>query len=380
MKYRNLVIFALIICFAMPTDVHAQWFWKRKSKTEKTPTPPRIQESKSLSESLGTTTPKSIEVASEPLKENATPSLSGQQNMPKAEENPKETVPPTNSQSPLPIDPITYADPTVIQQNNGTVNWTEQYIEAKGTAVIDYERFSNPAQARLMAQRGAVVVAQRNLLEIIQGVKVVGETTVRDMITESDVVQTRIEGVVRGAQIVGEPVEVLSGGAIEVTMRIPMYQQNGLAPAVYQEAVNQMQKQYKSGEEAPVTAGQQQTSGTTSTPSSNAAANNTSPFAFNFNGRTIDLSLFPVIIDERGNLVFDLTRIYDPRTGNFPRIMQTTRDVFEALEYKQGIEVIDVIDAFDGKIVVDSKKTKGINWSRLGRIAGQVGSVILALL
>ncbi|MCH8553839.1 MAG: hypothetical protein LAT76_01690 [Schleiferiaceae bacterium] len=363
----------------MPTDVHAQWFWKRKSKTENAPTPPPIPESKSKPESPQTNTPKSIEAASESQKENATPAISNQQK-PNTTGNPSGQVPPTTSPDPLPIDPITYADPTVTQQTNGSVNWTAQYIEAKGTAVIDYERFSNPAQARLMAQRGAVVVAQRNLLEIIQGVKVVGETTVRDMITESDVIQTRIEGVVRGAQIVGEPVEVLSGGAIEVTMRIPLYQQDGLAPVVYQEAVNQMNKQYKSGGAATSPVGGQQTSGATTSPGSGATTGNSSPFAFNFNGRSIDLSLFPVIIDERGNLVFDLTRIYDPRTGQFPRIMQTTRDVFEALEYKQGIEVIDVIDAFDGKIVVDSKKTKGINWSRLGRIAGQVGSVILALL
>ena len=54
------------------------------------------------------------------------------------------------------------AKPIITPQANGQVNWSEQYIEAKGTAVIDYDRFPNQAQARAMATRGAIVVAQRN--------------------------------------------------------------------------------------------------------------------------------------------------------------------------------------------------------------------------
>jgi hypothetical protein len=83
----------------------------------------------------------------------------------------------------------------------GKVDWSSQFIEAKGESVLDPERFKNPAQAKAMATRGAVVVAQRNLLEIVKGVHVQGETTVEDMMTKRDLITTRVEGIVKGAQI-----------------------------------------------------------------------------------------------------------------------------------------------------------------------------------
>ena len=41
-----------------------------------------------------------------------------------------------------------------------------------GSSVIDNERFKLLAQAKAMAIRGATVIAQRNLLEIINGVNI----------------------------------------------------------------------------------------------------------------------------------------------------------------------------------------------------------------
>lgn len=124
-----------------------------------------------------------------------------------------------------------FSEPVVEQYTNGNVNWSEQFIEAKGTSVIDNERFKIPAQAKAMAIRGAVVIAQRNLLEIINGVKITGETRVQDMIATNDYVYSRVDGLIKGAQQIGEPIEI--DGLIEVTMRVPLYASNGLAPIVY---------------------------------------------------------------------------------------------------------------------------------------------------
>jgi hypothetical protein len=49
-----------------------------------------------------------------------------------------------------------------------------------------------------MAERGAVVDAQRNLLEITEGVRVNGETVVKDYITQSDIIFSRVDGIVKG--------------------------------------------------------------------------------------------------------------------------------------------------------------------------------------
>jgi hypothetical protein len=264
-----------------------------------------------------------------------------------------------------------YGEPVVQQKPNGSIHWTDQYIEAKGSAVIDTERFTNPAQARLMAIRGATVVAQRNLLEIVNGVNVVGETTVQDMMTINDLIITRVEGLIRGAQLVGDPREQF--GTMEVTLRMPLYGPDGLANTVHEEATN-LNKQYKTG-------GDYNTGQAVAQAAASLVAGETPAIAFRMNGRTIDPSMFPVILDEKGNLVFDLTRIYDPRTGGrFPQILQTTREMFNAAGYSKGVEVIDVIDSFEGKLVVDSKQARRINWGRIGRIAASVGSVLLTIL
>ncbi len=258
---------------------------------------------------------------------------------------------PTGEIQPLEIvhfeDLIEATSPVITSKPNGSVNWTEQYIEARGTAVIDYDRFPNAAQARAMATRGAIVVAQRNLLEIIQGVNVVSETTVKDMMVQSDYIYTRVDGVVKGAQQFGDAIE--KDGMMEVSMRIPMYERNGLAPAVYDGIVNLPGMQNKAFpadldiEEGDIPSG----------------------LVFNFNGKQYDPSMFPMVVDENGQVLLDLTKFYDPKEGKFPKILSGTKDIFNDLNFKEGTQVIDVIESFDGKLVVDPSKTPKINWDKI---------------
>lgn len=240
------------------------------------------------------------------------------------------------------------ATPVITPRPNGSVNWTEQYIEAKGSAVIDLERFPNAAQAKAMATRGAIVVAQRNLLEIIQGVNVVSETTVKDMMVQSDYIYTRVDGVVKGARQFGEAVE--KDGMIEVTMRVPMYETNGLAPAVYDGIASlpgmnnrNFAVEVPDGAEAEIPSG----------------------LVFNFNGKQYDPSMFPMVVDQEGKILLDLTKFYDPKEGKFPKILSGTKEIFNDLNFKEGTQVIDVIQSIDGKIVVDPSKTPKVNWGKI---------------
>jgi len=105
--------------------------------------------------------------------------------------------------------------------NQGSVNWSAGYIEAVGIGAPP-DRLIGKAAARPAAIRAATVVAQRNLLEIIQGVQVDSATTVRDSMVESDVINTQVKGLVKGAQMVGKP-EYMSDGTVEVTLRMPLY-------------------------------------------------------------------------------------------------------------------------------------------------------------
>jgi len=104
--------------------------------------------------------------------------------------------------------------------DKGKINWSAGYIEAIGMGAPP-ERYIGKPNARPMALRAAKVDAYRNLLEITKGVQVSSETTVRDFVTESDVIRAQIEGLVKGATVANQ--EYLSDGTVEVTLRMPLY-------------------------------------------------------------------------------------------------------------------------------------------------------------
>ena len=115
--------------------------------------------------------------------------------------------------------------------DKGLINYQDGYIESVGTGAPP-ERFYGKPQARPMALRAAQVDAFRNLLETVQGVQIDSKTTVKDFAVESDVINTAISGMVKGAQIVKK--EYLSDGTVEVTVRMPL---SGVAKAVIPQAI-----------------------------------------------------------------------------------------------------------------------------------------------
>jgi len=102
----------------------------------------------------------------------------------------------------------------------GSVNWSAGYIEAVGIGA-PADKSVGKINARPMALRAATVVAYRNLLEITKGVQVDSATTVKDFTVESDVINTQVNGLVKGAQVV--KTDYMSDGTVEVTLRIPLY-------------------------------------------------------------------------------------------------------------------------------------------------------------
>lgn len=115
--------------------------------------------------------------------------------------------------------------------DKGLVNYQDGYIEAVGTGAPPEQYYGKP-QARPMALRAAQVDAYRNLLETVQGVQIDSKTTVKDFAVESDVINTAISGMVKGATIIKK--EYLSDGTVEVTVRMPL---SGVAKAVIPQAI-----------------------------------------------------------------------------------------------------------------------------------------------
>lgn len=92
------------------------------------------------------------------------------------------------------------------------------------------------AQGKVLARRAAVVDAQRNLVETINGVQVDAETTVENLMVSSDVVKSKVSGVLKGAQIIGEKYN--DDGSYQITMRVPIYGTSAsLATAMVDEAM-----------------------------------------------------------------------------------------------------------------------------------------------
>ncbi len=112
------------------------------------------------------------------------------------------------------------ADDFMQQIGQGSVNWTKGTIQGKGIGAPPEKYYGKP-NARPMAIRAAKVVALRNILEAVNGVRVDSETVVRDFAVDSDVVRSQVQGIVRGARQVN--VEYMSDGTVEVVMEISMF-------------------------------------------------------------------------------------------------------------------------------------------------------------
>jgi hypothetical protein len=86
----------------------------------------------------------------------------------------------------------------VIQKDKNLLDWTQNYIESTGTAIAPDG--AKGAQAKALAQRGAIVDLQRNLLEFIAGIQVDARTTM-DGFMASDRVRSEVHGVIRNVEL-----------------------------------------------------------------------------------------------------------------------------------------------------------------------------------
>lgn len=113
-----------------------------------------------------------------------------------------------------------FSTTSLFAQQGADVNWTGGYIIAagQGTAKPDESK----AKARIKATTAAKVAAQRNLLEAIKGVKITSQTTVQDSMLIEDTIKTRVDGLLKGAFMIGEPsVEMVDGSpVVTVTMKV----------------------------------------------------------------------------------------------------------------------------------------------------------------
>lgn len=102
-----------------------------------------------------------------------------------------------------------------LNDGSGNIDWLSGDVTAVGIGAPP-RRAVSPAQARAMAVRAAVVTARRNLLEIIQGIRIDSATTVRDSMVADDVVENRMRGYLQNSRILDTA--YMSDGSVVVTV------------------------------------------------------------------------------------------------------------------------------------------------------------------
>mgnify|MGYP001265140815 FL=1 len=178
------------------------------------------------------------------------------------------------------------AQGVVTQLDKGSINYSEQSITAIGIGFVPTNAV-NAGQARRMALRIAKQDAMRQLIEIVNGVTLTSETTMSGAMVD-DVINTKVQGFIRGARPVGQP-KYLSDTSVEMEYSVPM---SGISDIVL----------------PPVTV-----PATTQGPNNNqpaAAANNTTQ-AGGVTGIIIDArglkarpAMAPRILDQNGNAIY----------------------------------------------------------------------------
>lgn len=264
------------------------------------------------------------------------------------------------------IDPqqlINAGNPVVSSYENGNVNWTQQYVEATGYSVMDKAKYTIEGQAELMARQGAKVIAQRNLLEIVQGIRIVGETKVQDCVTKGDYVYTRIDGIIKGAEMVGD--YVVKGNIVEVTMRVPLYQsptgKGGIGDALL-----------------PTSKSLKVNPSPEPTPNINPNPEPTPTPVPNKETVTINPSLFPVVVDSCGSIIFDYRQYYDPSTGKIPQYIEVTQTVANLLGAGDKVDNVlqGVADAASGQIKIKGCSNDKNTGEKINKWVNIIGKVV----
>ncbi len=106
------------------------------------------------------------------------------------------------------------------ETDNSQVDYSARIIRGTGIGAVPTNA-SNVGAARANAIRAAKMDALRNLVEAVKDVRITSETTVSNNMVESDVITSKVEAMVRGAQQVGD-VRYLSDSSVELTMEVPL--------------------------------------------------------------------------------------------------------------------------------------------------------------
>jgi hypothetical protein len=283
----------------------------------------------------------------------------------------------------------------------GRIDWENKIIYAVGDGVPPKDAV-NPAQARARAKRAAIDEAYARLLETVQEVQVDATSTTRNFVNENRVVQTKVSGLIKNAEV--QELKQASDGSFQIMMKMPMLGEKGLSSAILPVQlanVRQVSIVAHKKQEAPPAAMSPQTKATPNPSPANAATANVVPIQKTveaaeksvvetagtdrsvsvITGKHTSLivdakglgakpALYPAIETESGEMIYDVTMadpnatVEDglctykksideakkmPKVGNSPLVVKAAK-----VGGKHGVNI--VISDQDGKWIIEANK------------------------
>ncbi|NUM36017.1 MAG: hypothetical protein HUU50_15855 [Candidatus Brocadiae bacterium] len=114
----------------------------------------------------------------------------------------------------------TVAPPAPLAPSPTEPGWVNEKIQVTGQGAVNPKFAHNPPQQKLMAKRAAIMDARRNLLERVLGLRLDSQTTVKDMVAESDLINAETSGFLKESYEIGEHFD---GGIYTVNMELKLY-------------------------------------------------------------------------------------------------------------------------------------------------------------
>lgn len=169
----------------------------------------------------------------------------------------------------------------------GGINWSSGIIRAVGIGAPPENLYGKP-EARPMALRAAQIDAYRNLLEVVEGVRIKSSTMVKNFMVADDSISAQVSGMIQGAQVANK--EYFEDGTVEVTLEMSL--KGGFAQLVLPQDIKQVE---------PIKA----------TPPASTGETNKKSSSDSFTGLVVDArglnakpAMSPRIIDENGQEIY----------------------------------------------------------------------------
>lgn len=127
-------------------------------------------------------------------------------------------VPPAKYVRPAPVVPVVPVEPVIpVEPEPYVPEWAKRTVRVTGTGAVSDDH-TNPGQAKIMAQRAAMVDGYRLLVEQVMGLRLTATTTVRDFVTESDEINAKVIAYIKAGQV--ENIRHKEDGTVEVDMSL----------------------------------------------------------------------------------------------------------------------------------------------------------------